>query len=184
MYLGILGFLQKSYIRTIIIFCTIILIINLILIGTGHFDSEPAEGEEKFKRTTGNTITDSLYFTTTQVSSIGYGDITPKTTIAKWMCSFCHILIISISLKLISEFGIMSTTDKEIENTAILTENNNPSSRRASLHTIKRQSSNFSIVDGDLIKTSHLIKLRNNANKVVNINRVKNSDDNSINPSN
>ncbi len=114
---NVLEFLQAKYVRTIFIFFIIILTINLILIFNGHFDSEPAEGEEKFKRTVENTFVDGVYFTTTQMSTIGYGDITAKTDTAKYICSLVHIFIIAVSLKLFSEFGIMNIIDKEIENT-------------------------------------------------------------------
>ncbi len=111
--MSLLSFLQKSYIRTIAIFFIIILIVNLILIGLGHFDSEPEEGGKKFKRDYGNTMTDGLYFTTTQFSTIGYGDITPKTQFSKWICAMVHFTVIAITLKLFSEFGIMNKIDKE-----------------------------------------------------------------------
>jgi hypothetical protein len=111
---------KSNFLFSIVIFFTVILIINLILIGTGCFDSEPEEGKEKFKRNLNNTLTDGIYFTTTQFSTVGYGDITPKTPVAKWMCSFSHLLIIAISLELISEFGIKSTINKEVENAAAI----------------------------------------------------------------
>ena len=84
----------------------------MILIGLGHFDNKPAEGEETFKRTVRNRITDGVYFTTTQLSTIGYGDITPKSNTAKNICSIVHIFIIAISLKLFSEYCIMNEIDK------------------------------------------------------------------------
>jgi hypothetical protein len=124
--MGFINLLKSSFLFSIIVFLIIILIINLILIGTGHFDSEPEEGKEKIKRDIGNTLTDGIYFTTTQFSTIGYGDLTPKTSAAKWICSFNHLLIISISLKLISEFGIKSTIDKEVENATFRSLGKNP----------------------------------------------------------
>ena len=49
----------------------------------------------------GDRILDSLYFTTTQFSTIGYGDITPKFMASKLLCTFTHFLIISVSFKFI-----------------------------------------------------------------------------------
>lgn len=126
MFKQIVSFFRSSFLWSIVIFFIIILIINLILIGTGHFDSEPEDGTKKPKRSADSILIDGIYFTTTQFSTVGYGDITPKTNVAKIMASLCHFLIIAISLKLISEFGIMTSIDKEIENTAIMTEISNP----------------------------------------------------------
>ena len=118
-----LRFLQKSYIRTIFIFFVIILIVNLILIGNGHFDAEPDDGSVKFERTVNNTLVDGFYFTTTQFSTIGYGDVTPKTNISKGISSLFHIVIIALTLKLFSEIGIMNKIDKDVENTTMIVEN-------------------------------------------------------------
>ena len=139
MFKYLIEFFQSSYLRSILIFFIITLIINLILINYGHFDSEPTDGSEKIKRTASSTITDGVYFTTTQFSTIGYGDITPKTNTAKIISSFCHLLIIAISLKLISEFGIMTTIDKETENISILAEVSQDIDGKP-LHIINRKS--------------------------------------------
>lgn len=92
---GILKYSTKNYIKTLIIIFTIMLIINMCMIGASQFD-DPDCKERNF----GNTITDSIYFTTTQFSTVGYGDITAKTGIAKWISSFFHIIIIYITLDL------------------------------------------------------------------------------------
>lgn len=89
----IIKYSTKNYIKTLIIIFTIMLIINMCMIGASQFD-DPDYKERNF----GNTITDSIYFTTTQFSTVGYGDITAKTGIAKWISSFFHIIIIYISL--------------------------------------------------------------------------------------
>ncbi len=44
------------------------------------------------------TLTDALYFTTTTFSSVGYGDITPKTANAKIIVAFEQVLLICLSL--------------------------------------------------------------------------------------
>lgn len=119
---NIINFFTSNYIRSILFFFIIILIINLILIGNGHFDLEPVDGKEKFKRNFSNTLTDGVYFTTTQISTIGYGDITPQTSTSKWLSTISHILIILIHLNLISEFGPMLNADEEIKNKNISSE--------------------------------------------------------------
>jgi hypothetical protein len=109
---NILNFFKDHYVKTILIFFIIILIINLFLIGYGHFDAEPTDDQKRFERTPWNTVIDSVYFTTTQLSTIGYGDITAKTTTAKNVCSLVHVFIIIISLKLFSEIGFAPKVDK------------------------------------------------------------------------
>lgn len=96
----ILKYSTKSYIKTLIILFTIMLIINMCMIGASQFDEPDYKG-----RNFGNTITDSVYFTTAQFSTVGYGDITAKTGIAKWISSFFHIIIIFISLDLLSKIN-------------------------------------------------------------------------------
>lgn len=49
-----------------------------------------------------NRFLDCIYFTTTQLSTVGYGDITPKKFSAKMICSFSHILIIILSFRFVS----------------------------------------------------------------------------------
>ena len=48
-----------------------------------------------------NNYIDILYFTTATQSSIGYGDITPKTSICKLTASFHHLLVIFITANFI-----------------------------------------------------------------------------------
>ena len=131
---SILKFCRKNYIKTLIIIFIIMLIINLLLIGCGHFDDSDDESDNNsddnskdnkkiIKRNAGNTLTDGFYFTTTQFSTVGYGDITPKTTIAKWISGFFHITIVAISLSLLSEIGIMNKPFRDIETSTIISEN-------------------------------------------------------------
>lgn len=168
---NILKFFKNHYVKTILIFFTIILIINLFLIWFGHFDAEPADGEEKFKRTTWNTVVDSVYFTTTQLSTIGYGDITAKTTTAKNVCSLVHVFIIIISLKLFSEIGFMSKADKDLLKVAQRTAKKDGITLATNEDAIS--SDRYSLSDDNIINIQNSTsltnrKLRNIANMVIN----------------
>lgn len=61
-----------------------------------------------------NAITDSLYFTTTAFGTFGYGDIYPKTTIAKLYISLMHFIIIIFSMNLYENFFIENKTIKDL----------------------------------------------------------------------
>jgi hypothetical protein len=132
--------IKHNYIITIIIFFIILLCINhFILFKNGHFYSD----EDKLIKTDKDIRTDSFYFTTTQFSTIGYGDLTPKTNMAKMITSISHILIIFISLKLMAEFGILST-ESQIQVQKIDNDTKKIQDDKCSLNALNAtQSSNF-----------------------------------------
>ena len=51
------------------------------------------------------TALDIWYFTTTTQSSTGYGDITPKTQLMKFITSIHHIFAILITLQFVYHFA-------------------------------------------------------------------------------
>ncbi len=56
-----------------------------------------------------SSIGNSLYFTTTQITTIGYGDVTPNTTIGKACVTLAHVVIGFIALNLAAEYGANNT---------------------------------------------------------------------------
>jgi hypothetical protein len=110
---------KNYYSIQIAIFFIIILCVNAWLIKNGHFDNEDPQIEDIRKE--GKTAVDSFYFTSTQFSTIGYGDISPKSKRARIISSFFHIIIIALTFKLFAEFGIMSELDKMQKKIAIET---------------------------------------------------------------
>ena len=103
------GFKHSPYLQTIIIFLLIILIVNIYLMYNGHFDED---GERPDLKT---AATNGLYFTTTQFTTIGYGDMSPKSKISKLITSGIHLSILYIELKLAEEFGILNNPQKLME---------------------------------------------------------------------
>ncbi len=103
------GFHASSYLKTIIIFLLIILMVNSYLIYKGHFDSDGLETDYK------TAMTDGIYFTTTQFTTIGHGYMGPKTKIGKIITSIIHIMVLFISLKLATEFGFLNNAEKIME---------------------------------------------------------------------
>lgn len=101
---------KSSYIRAILIFFTIILLINLILLFTGHL------GSDKTELSFIDKIIECFYYTSTQFSTIGYGDISPVTPFGKVVTSGMHVIVIFITLRLASEFGIMPMVDEDAVN--------------------------------------------------------------------
>ncbi len=100
------GFKHSSYLQTIIVLLILILIINFYLIYNGHFNEDGDRPDVK----TG--LTDTLYFTTTQFTTIGYGDMGPKTKISRIITSIIHMSVLFISLKLAEEFGVLNNPQK------------------------------------------------------------------------
>lgn len=77
----------------IMVTITIFVIINTYLIDNGHikttdtYDSNDVNG----------TLVESVYFTTTTLSTIGYGDISPKTQFGKLAIALEHLFIICVA---------------------------------------------------------------------------------------
>lgn len=94
------GAIMNSWkLKFLIIFSLILVIINAALIYFGHYN---VSSDEK------GVPTNAIYLSTTQLTTIGYGDITPTTYIAKWFSSFVHLVILVISLNLAEEFGAVT----------------------------------------------------------------------------
>lgn len=128
---GISGFAQCC----IVVFIALLLI-NIFLIYHGEFGDDPnvngitpATNEtprivpktgERVKIAIGN----GLYFTTTQFTTIGYGDMGPKTVLGKGITCIAHFMVLFISLKLMEEFGFKTKANEEqAENHRKLQEN-------------------------------------------------------------
>jgi len=114
-------FLQKHFVGFVLISIILIIIINSIWFST----MDPNENFDNFhfnrtiikigeKEINGKTIdiykfisdpfTDACHYTFTTMSTIGYGDITPKSTPAKYWTMVMHILAIIMSLKIFEYF--------------------------------------------------------------------------------
>jgi hypothetical protein len=91
---------KKSWkLRFITLFLIILYCVNYYLIQSNQITSSNKEG--------GNAI-NTLYFTTTQVSSVGFGDWTPATGFAKLISSLANILIIFTAYSIVEEFGYVT----------------------------------------------------------------------------
>ncbi len=55
-----------------------------------------------------DVFTNGFYLTTTQLTTIGYGDITPKSNLAKMITSAAHLVVLYIAYNLAEEFGAIS----------------------------------------------------------------------------
>lgn len=117
---------NKEFLKLFFTFFTIILVINIIAftvypeqyytiydvnpLPTGVslpvFTSTIISSDKKYilqaPDTLFNRILDAFYFTISQFSTIGYGDITAKYATSKIICSITNIFIILLSFKFIS----------------------------------------------------------------------------------
>ncbi len=103
-------FIQSHFILSLLIILTLCILINYLLFKIN--DDEPDKCE--FARTTevkningeektihrSSPFTDAIHYSFTTFSTVGYGDIIPKTTHAKSWTIFMHSLVMYISYKL------------------------------------------------------------------------------------
>lgn len=86
----------------------LILKVFIILLFTNIALMTSKEKHYDIKINPDDIITNSFYLTTTQLTTIGYGDITPKTNIAKLVVSVAHLFVMFIAYSLAEEFGAVS----------------------------------------------------------------------------
>lgn len=119
---GIDTFINKHYVILFITMLTLCCIINAIWFS----NMDPNDPDNfAFNRTTvkkkngdgyeftSNSTIDSLYFSFTTFSTIGYGDITPKTSLAKSWVTFLHCLVILFSYKLFEYYMNVDSNTNE-----------------------------------------------------------------------
>lgn len=111
--------IQKHFVAYVILCIVLIIIVNWIWFSTmdpnenldNYSFNRPSIILEKDKE--GNLIkskfisdsfTDACHYTFTTMSTVGYGDITPKSTSAKYWTMIMHIVSIVMSLKLFEYF--------------------------------------------------------------------------------
>ena len=96
-YERIVGTLKNNRrVRFILVFLLILTVINIFLI---HYNQFTIVSDN-----TSSSITNGIYFTSTQFATVGYGDISPKTTLAKMFSSFVHLTVLSIAINFAEEF--------------------------------------------------------------------------------
>lgn len=88
---------KKSWkLKFITLFIIILFCLNCYLIHTGQVTANNMDG---------GVGLNSLYFTTTQLSSVGFGDWTPLSNLAKLTTSISNILVMVIAYSVVEEFG-------------------------------------------------------------------------------
>jgi hypothetical protein len=73
--------------------------LNCYLIYAGHYNVTSSGS---------GVLTNSIYLTTTQITTIGYGDVIPTTYVAKLVSSGVHVLIMFLTYGLFEEFGVIT----------------------------------------------------------------------------
>lgn len=114
-------FIQKHFVAFVIISILLMIIINTFWFSM--MDPNGNSDDFAFNRTTikvgekdedgkkidefkfiSNSFTDACHYTFTTMSTIGYGDITPKSSNAKYWTMVMHIIAIIMSLKVFEYF--------------------------------------------------------------------------------
>lgn len=101
-------FKTNGRVQCILAMVILLTIINILLFYYDQFTLSSSN--------TSSSILNGVYFTSTQFSTVGYGDICPKTTLAKVLASTFQFIIVFISLNIATEFGVASALQKNIEN--------------------------------------------------------------------
>lgn len=96
-YERIIGTLKNNRrVRFILVFLVILTVVNILLIYNNQFTVASDN--------TASSITNGIYFTSTQFATVGYGDISPKTPLAKMVSSFVHLTVLCIAINFAEEF--------------------------------------------------------------------------------
>ena len=78
------------------------------------FNRTTIETDDKKLKFISDPFTDACHYTFTTMSTVGYGDITPKSTAAKYWTMFMHIIAIFISLRLFDYYISDNSSNKAL----------------------------------------------------------------------
>ena len=97
--------MKINFKKTKEIFLEVILIIITFIIILSLFDHTHWNGiEEEEDKGIIKKVFNRYYFITTTISSVGYGDISPKSYICKFIVSILHIMVAVHIVSLIGHF--------------------------------------------------------------------------------
>ena len=97
--------MKINFKKTKEIFLEVILIIITFIIILSLFDHTHWNGiEEEEDKSIIKKVFNRYYFITTTISSVGYGDISPKSYICKFIVSILHIMVAVHIVSLIGHF--------------------------------------------------------------------------------
>lgn len=119
-------FFSRHYVLIFIILLIVCCIINCYIFScmdpndpnNWDFTRSVKELDNKKYDFISNPIVDGLYFTFTTFSTIGYGDVVPKSSRAKIWCGFIHGSVILLTYKL---FEYYMNVDNESNESALFT---------------------------------------------------------------
>ena len=100
-------FLTNGKVQFIFVVLILLLIVNTILFHNDHFTTPASDSIS-------SNIINGFYFTSTQFSTVGYGDISPKTHLAKFVCTVAQFIIVFLSLNIANEFGVPTPTERKL----------------------------------------------------------------------
>src|SRR5574343_2079004 len=89
-------YIGKHLIVAVLIVITIFIIINSFLMY--HVDTIGAFNNKKGTKL--DAFVDGIYFTSTTMSTVGYGDITPQTKSAKVFATFMQVIALFLGMRL------------------------------------------------------------------------------------
>jgi hypothetical protein len=114
--------IQKNLAVFVIIVCLFLIIINTIWFSVmdpnetikNPFNRTTIETNNKKLKFISDPFTDACHYTFTTMSTVGYGDITPKSTAAKYWTMFMHIIAIFISWRLFDYYISDDSSNKAL----------------------------------------------------------------------
>lgn len=102
---------KSNKLKFLILFTLILIVVNYVLLLSGHMSCSAGNPEGKYVE----SLVDSMYLSTTQITTMGYGDITPKTLFAKSITFIVHIFVMFLALGLAAEFGADNALQKMMD---------------------------------------------------------------------
>ena len=106
-------FRRSKKLKFLLYFLTALLIINFALLITNQMTCNAGSPAGDI----GKSAVDSVYLSTTQITTIGYGDICSRTAAAKLVTSIIHVFVMFLGLGLAVEFGAETALENMIQNT-------------------------------------------------------------------
>jgi voltage-gated potassium channel Kch len=103
-------YIGKHLIVAVLIVITIFIIINSFLMY--HVDTIGAFNNKKGTKL--DAFVDGIYFTSTTMSTVGYGDITPQTKSAKVFATFMQVIALFLGMRLFDTASQMRVGPKLI----------------------------------------------------------------------
>lgn len=136
------SFKQSGKLQFLLALIVLLVIMNSFLIYHDHMKVDNGVDPQ---HNVSDSFANSVYLTTTQISTVGYGDVCAKTTLAKYLTSAAHMCILFLGLGLAMEFGANTVINRIVEDSV----------RQANLRTLDIVAPTLTVDITDALNRTH-----------------------------